>query len=98
MLGQLTGMTGALVPASRWKSKATGDFFGPGLSERFSTGLAKARAVSASGQEIPAKALFGQSPGGRINLSGFAKPGKWQCVCSDTHPEERPFLIRSHLC
>lgn len=74
MLGQLTGITGALIPASHWKSKAIGDFLGPGLSERFSIGLAKARAVSASGQEIPAKTLFGQSPGGRINPSGFANP------------------------
>lgn len=71
MLGPLTG---ALVPASPWKSKAIRDFLGPGVSERFSVGLAKARAVSTSGQEFPAKMLFGQSPGGRINPSGFANP------------------------
>lgn len=74
LLGQLTGMTGALVPASHWKSKAIRGFLGPGLSQRFSIGLAKARAVSASGQKISAKTLFGQSPGGRINLSGFVNP------------------------
>lgn len=62
---------GTFIP---WKSKVIGDFLGPGLSKRFSIGLAKARAVSMSGQEIPAKTLFGQSPGGRINQSGFANP------------------------
>lgn len=73
-IAQLTRMTGALVPASHWKSKETGDFLGPGLSGRFSIGLAKARAVSVSGQEFPAKTLFGQNPGSRINQSGFANP------------------------
>lgn len=38
---QLTGVIGALVPASHWKSKVTGDFLGPELSGRFSIGLAK---------------------------------------------------------
>lgn len=67
-------MTGALVPVSHWKPKAIGDFLGPGLSERFSIIFAKARTDSVSGQEIPARMLLGQSPGGRINQPEFANP------------------------
>lgn len=91
---QLTGTTGVLVPASHWKSKAIGDFLG--LSERFKAGLAKARAVSASGQEIPAKTLLGQSPGGRINPSGFANPRRVPVRVPRHAPlgEAIPFRIR----